>query len=94
MSAFHKPVEHRRAGEHIDIIVGTGHAKERVSNPQIMQCHYLKNNSAFLGMAVVPILPSKLIVLSLPMHAIDATDHVRELSSLIDRQQLSSFLNS
>jgi hypothetical protein len=37
-SAFHKPVEHQRAVEHIDVIVGTSHAIKRVPNPQIMWC--------------------------------------------------------
>jgi hypothetical protein len=42
-------------------------------------------------MAAVLTLPFKWIVFALPMHAIDATDHARESSSLIDRP---SVLNS
>jgi hypothetical protein len=34
--AYNKPREYWREMEHADVIVGTGHAKEKVSSPEIM----------------------------------------------------------
>lgn len=40
--AFCHPSKHRRALEHIDIVVRSGHAKESVPNPEISRSHGLK----------------------------------------------------
>jgi hypothetical protein len=34
--AFNKPREYRREMEHVVVIMGTGHAKEKVPCPEIM----------------------------------------------------------
>src|SRR3954453_20085096 len=60
--------------------------------PQIMQCHCFKNDNATVNMALVLALPSNRTILSFPVHAIDAANHARKPSSLIDRQQTSSVL--
>jgi hypothetical protein len=66
---------------------------KKVSGPQIMQCHYLKNNIASFGMAAVMTMTSKLTIVTLPIHVIDATDRARKPCSLIDREQPSSILD-
>jgi hypothetical protein len=34
--AFNNPGEYMRVMDHVDVVVGTIHAKERVPNPQIL----------------------------------------------------------
>src|SRR4051812_23592537 len=63
--------------------------QKRVPNPKILRCHSLEDNSAALGMSLVHPFTSKWAVLSLSMHAINATEHTRETSSSIDLQQPS-----
>jgi hypothetical protein len=67
--------EDRRALQDIDVIVGSGHSKEGVSNPEIMGSHCPKYHSAAFFVTLVHSLPGKRTVLPFPMHAVNASKH-------------------
>jgi hypothetical protein len=91
--SFYKPREKWRSMKHIDIIVRVGHAEERVSYPEILWRNRLKYDRAPFYMDVVLPLPCKLIVLTFPVHVIDASKHTRKASWLTDWQYSSNVGN-
>jgi hypothetical protein len=54
---FNKPRENWRVLQHIDIIVWTFHAEERMTYPKILWCHYFKNKCATINIPLIS--PSK-----------------------------------
>jgi hypothetical protein len=62
--AFHKFGKHQRAPQHIDVILRSRHAKERMPNLEVIICHNFKHHTAISMKPFLQTLPSKQTVLA------------------------------
>jgi hypothetical protein len=87
-----KSCKHRRALQHIDIIMSSHHPKESMPNPEDLICLRFKYHTTLSDMTFVQSLPSKWAILPSPIHAIDTPKHPRKSSSCILCHDSSSVL--
>ena len=80
---FNKFHKHRRPLQHVDVITRSCHAKGRVSDPQVTIYHNFKHHTTLSSLPFVQPLPTKLTVLSTPLHVIDASKHLNKSSRCI-----------
>jgi hypothetical protein len=57
--SLRKSHKHRRALQHVDVIVSSRHSEESMSNPEVLICNHFKDHTALPGMSLIQSLPSK-----------------------------------